>query len=160
MRKTKIICTIGPASDTPAVIEKMILAGMDIARINFSHASFEQFTKIKKIIDAVNGKYGTNVKILIDLQGPRIRVGNLPEEGIELTEKNTYTFTTDEKDKNAIHINDPYLHEDIKVSHPLYLANGDLELSVLEKNGSQIIAKVIRGGRLHARKGVNVPQTV
>ncbi len=159
-KRTKIIATIGPACDSEDMLEKLMLAGMDIARINFSHATHNEFATIWDTIDKLNRKHNSDVKTLIDLQGPRIRVGTLPDSGVELKENSTVVFTTDYSSHNqAIYINDPYLHSDIEVGHPLYLANGDLELTVTEKKGAEITAKVIRGGILYSRKGINVPET-
>lgn len=159
-RKTKIICTIGPACESKEILEKMVVAGMDIARFNFSHAAHEQFIRIQEVLRTFNKKYNKRVKTLIDLQGPRIRVGDLPSDGIELKEKDIVTFSTNRGNANAIFINDPYIHINIEPKHPIYLANGDIELLVISKNGHEIRTKVIRGGILYSRKAVNVPETV
>lgn len=158
-RATKIICTVGPASENPEILEKLVLGGMDIARFNFAHCRIEQFERCRAAIESFNTLHNKNVKILQDLQGPRMRVGVMPPEGIELKDDQEVTFSTDPSHEEAILINDPYLHEDIEVHHPIFLSNGDMELIVTEKVGSKIKAKVIRGGILYSRKGVNVPQT-
>lgn len=158
-KPVRTICTIGPTSESPTIIEQLVLAGMDIARVNMSHATYDQLISIKSTIDQLNIVHGKNVKILLDLQGPRMRVGQMPEAGIDLAEGQTVVFTTDPTIADAIHINDPYLHEDIMPNHPLFLANGDLELQVERTEGKKIFAKVMRGGVLHSRKGVNVPET-
>lgn len=157
--KIKTICTIGPATGTAEMIEKLIVTGMDIARFNMSHKSYEEFLEQQRWIKEYSILHGKDVKILVDLQGPRMRVGAMPEEGIPLTEGQEVVFTTDSANKEAMHINDPYLHQDIAPNHPLYLANGDLELLVTKVDGNEITAKVVRGGILHSRKGVNVPDT-
>lgn len=159
MIKTKTICTIGPSSDREQIIEKLVLGGMDIVRLNFSHSSYEQFNKIKNIIDGLSLKYKRNVKILMDLQGPRMRVGILPLSGLELKEGEKVLFSTKDSKNNAIHINDPYLHIDIKPGQPIYLSNGEMELMVTDKKDTQIETKVIRGGILYSKKGLNVPET-
>lgn len=156
---TRIICTIGPASESKEVIEQLMLEGMDIARFNFAHCRLSQFEMCKAHIAELNTIHNKSVKILQDLQGPRMRVGVLPEEGLELHDDQEITFTTDPSKTEAILINDPYLHEDIEVDHPIFLSNGDMELIVTEKHGPLIKAKVLRGGVLFTRKGVNVPQT-
>lgn len=155
----KTICTIGPASLKEEVIEKLVLEGMDIARLNFSHSSFQQFEYVKTLIDRLNKKHKRKVKMLMDLQGPRIRVGELPGDGIKLEEGQTITFSTDFENRSAIYVNDPYLHQDIQVGHPLYLSNGEIELLVIDKKENEIYAKVIVGGILYSRKGINVPET-
>lgn len=158
-RQTKTICTIGPASETPEILEKLVEAGMDVARLNFSHAKFEQLTHVKKHINEFNQKHNKDCKILMDLQGPRMRIGELPESGIELKEGEIITFSTNKENKDAIHINDPYLHVHIQPNHPIFIADGNFELYVTEVNGNEIKAKVVRGGILFSRKGVNVPDT-
>lgn len=159
MKNIKTICTLGPASFSEEVIEKLVLCGMDVVRLNFSHATYEQFLTIQKIIKKLNEQYGRNVKIMMDLQGPRMRVGKMPEEGKVLEDGQIVTFTTDIHNTDALFIDDPYLHEDIEVGHPIYLANGDMELTVTEKKGTEITANVVKGGTLFSRKGVNVPDT-
>jgi len=91
--KTKIIATIGPSSDSPEIMAGMIEAGMSIARINFSHCTNEEFINRKKILAEESGKKGREVKILLDLQGPRIRVGELPQEGRELVKGEIIQFS-------------------------------------------------------------------
>lgn len=157
--KVKTICTIGPASSSPEVFEKLVETGMDMVRLNFSHASNDQFTHVQKLIVENNGKHKKNVSLMMDLQGPRMRVGEMPKDGLELTENEIVIFSTDINKTSAIHINDPFLHEDIKPQHPMYLANGDIELLVINVKGTEIFTKVIRGGRLYSRKAVNVPET-
>lgn len=158
-QQIKTICTIGPASEDPTILGELVANGMDVARLNFSHATNEQFLRVKDLIEEYAIVYGKKVHIMLDLQGPRMRCGDIPETGMLLEEGSTVWFSTDAHDHKAIHINDPFLHEDIKVNHPLYLANGDLELAVTKLDGKRIEARVVRGGILHARKGVNVPET-
>src|SRR3989344_3236174 len=105
-RKTKIIATIGPVSEDEKTLTQLIQAGMDIARFNFSHANYDQYVRVTKFFESYNKQHGTTIQTLIDLQGPRIRVGELPEEGIELHEGEAITFTTDSANKNAIFIDD------------------------------------------------------
>ena len=158
-RRTQTICTIGPASENPEILEKLVLGGMDIARMNMSHATHEEFLNRCALIAEFNQKHNRNVKVMLDLKGPRMRVGELPEEGIKLEEGQRIEFTTDEKNKDAIYISDPYLHEDIQVNHPLFLVNGEMEVLITEKYGSEIVGVVKRGGTLFSRKAVNVPDT-
>ncbi len=155
----KTVCTIGPASEKPEVLEELVKNGMDIARMNFSHATYEEFNNRKKLITQFNKKYNKDVKILLDLQGPRMRVGVLPGDGIVLVEGETKVFTTNKDNTDAIFINDPYLHNDIQINHPIFLTNGEMELLVTDIKGTEITAKVIRGGTLYSRKGVNIPET-
>ncbi|MDE2019860.1 MAG: pyruvate kinase [Patescibacteria group bacterium] len=158
--RTKIVATLGPASESKEMIEKFVHAGMDIARMNFSHCSEAEYVSRAKYVKSAARKAGRPVKILQDLQGPRIRVGVLPAEGRKLEEGNTIHFRTDKKDGDgSIFIDHPRLHLDIRVGDPLYLANGEMELEVRRVTGNRIAAEVIRGGVLYSRKGVNVPRT-
>jgi pyruvate kinase len=159
MYKIHTICTIGPTSEIPEVLERLVIEGMDIARFNMSHATHEQFTRCSDLIAKFNKQHGKNVKILMDLQGPRLRFGEMPKEGRKLVDGEEIIFSTDPEDKDAIFINDPYLHEDVQVHQPLYLSSGEMELLVTKKEGSRIHANVVRGGILFSRKGVNVPDT-
>lgn len=156
---TKTICTIGPSSEKEEILEQFVTTGMSIARFNFSHAKQHQFIKQKQLILQYAKAHNRQVKILMDLQGPRMRVGEMPDNGLELKEGNTQVFSTDLGNTNAIYINDRYLHEAIEVGHPIFLANGDMELLVQKVEGNTITTTVVRGGILHSRKGVNVPET-
>lgn len=158
--KTKIIATIGPASDSPEIIKKLVKDGLDIARFNFSHCTYEEFearsAKLKKAAKEVKRE----VAILQDLQGPRIRVGEIPGGSRQLKEGETIVFSTKIKnDKEIIFVDEPYLHADIKKGELIYLANGDMKLLVNKVQGDKIYAEVERGGTLYSRKGVNVPHT-
>ncbi len=161
--RTKIIATIGPVSDSQETIEKFAKAGMDIARVNFSHCTEENFIKYKKRINAAARKTGRKVAIMQDLQGPRIRVGELPADGRMLTEGDTVVFSTEksdiDKEGRIIFIDSPHLHKDMRSGERIYLANGDMELVVARITGRRITARVVRGGRLYSRKGVNLPDT-
>ena len=157
---TKIIATIGPSSSSPEVLTKLAASGMDIARMNFSHCTYEEFKQRKAILAKASQELHKEIKILQDLQGPRIRVGKLPEAGIHLIEGETVTFCTGKNcSEETIYIDDPYLHVDIKVGDPIYLASGEMELIAEKIEGNLIHAKIVRGGILYSRKGVNVPHT-
>lgn len=157
--RTKIIATIGPSSSSKEIIDRLVREGMDIARLNFSHGTHESFATWVETIRTAAKEAGRSVRILQDLQGPRIRVGTLPPEGIKMIEGELATFTTDQSDTSAIYIDHELLNEEIQPNDPLYLANGDMELIVERVEGRSIHARVIRGGTLHSRKAVNVPHT-
>jgi pyruvate kinase len=161
--RTKIIATIGPVSDSQEMIQKFVDAGMDIARVNFSHCTEENFIKYKKRITIASRKAGTKVAIMQDLQGPRIRVGELPKEGHKLMDGETVIFSTKKSDTDGtgkiIFVDSPKLHKDMKAGELIYLANGDMELVVTKIVGERITARVARGGTLYSRKGVNLPDT-
>lgn len=160
---TKIIATIGPKSEAPDKLLALLEAGVDIIRINFSHASYEQYKRIKKLINDFNKTSERKIKILLDLQGPRIRVGIMPEGGLILEEGERYDFTYSKlpyKKGGVIPIDNSDLCRDIKKNQPLYLCNGEIELTVKEIKGKIIKAEVIHGGLLSSRKGINVPYTI
>lgn len=161
--RTKIIATIGPVSDSQEMIQKFVDAGMDIARVNFSHCTEENFIKYKKRIGVAARKAGRKIAIMQDLQGPRIRVGELPKEGYKLTEGESVVFSTKKSDTDGtgkvIFVDSPKLHKDIKAGELIYLANGDMELVVVKIIAERIMARVARGGTLYSRKGVNLPDT-
>ena len=161
--KTKIIATIGPKSWDPKVFEGIIKNGAEIVRVNFSHATKEDFLHIKKMVLDYNKKHKTKIKIMQDLQGPRIRMGKLPEQGIDLIPGAKYCFYHKE-DKNVtpngcLPISDPYLHIDIKKGEPIYLVNGEMEVEVSKIKDGKIYFDVVRGGILFSHKATNVPRT-
>lgn len=158
---TKITATVGPRCDSAELIHGMVEAGMDIARMNFSHCTPEEFLQRQKLIRTAEKKLKRTVSLLQDLQGPRIRVGKLPDESIVLEEGVPYVFSHDAQKSASpcIPIDDPYLHLDIKSGDPFYLANGSMELVVTSVRGGRITAQCLRGGTLFSRKGINVPQT-
>ena len=159
--KTKIVATIGPKSESPEVLPKMIEAGMDIARMNFSHCAPEEYKTRKALISQAASKLGREVAILADLQGPRIRIGIIPDEGKELVKGETIQFTTtkDPMDGKVIFVDEPSILDSLEVGHPIFLSSGEMELTVTSKNSEGFEAEVVRGGFLMSRKGVNVPET-
>lgn len=160
-RKTQIVVTVGPKTESPDMIKKLIEAGMDVARFNFSHDVHEAFEQRAKLIR----KYSLlkkKVKILADLQGPRIRVGDMPKEGRTLKDGENIVFTTNvcgAIKKDEIVIKDPYLHEDVKKGDVILLDNGIMEAYVTRVHEHKIEAKILRGGTLFSNKGVNLPLT-
>lgn len=159
--KTKIVITLGPSCDSPAVLGEMFDIGFDVARVNFSHSTFEWFRKQKKIMTVLAKKKDKRIEIMQDLQGPRIRVHNIPKGGMALAENMRLVLSTRRDHKRGvIEIDDPTLHEDIKKGHPIYLVNGAIELETTGVRGTEIRARVVRGGMLYPNKGVNVPHTV
>lgn len=162
--RTRIVCTIGPASSSPLLLARMMRAGMDVARLNFSHGTHEEHAKLFYSIQTAARKAGKTVAILQDLQGPKIRVGELPPKGIVLREGQTVTLTTKPLAYTAKlqHIPLTYhaLHNDVKKDHRIFLDDGNIELSVLRVNGRDIHCSVDIGGTLTSHKGVNVPDSI
>lgn len=158
--KTKIIATIGPRSEDPKILEQLVVAGMDIARMNFSHCTYDEYRARKKNLERIGAKHKRAIAFMQDLCGPRLRVGSMPVRGRALTQGEQIVFSTERsKDRQVIFIDDEYLHNDISVGDPLYLANGEMELVVEKVVGRKIYARVLVGGVLFSRKAVNVPQT-
>ncbi len=161
--RTKIIATIGPQSEKPATLKALVAAGMDIARMNFSHCTYAEYKERVARLKRLRTPHGAPIRIMQDLQGPRIRIGKLPEEGMLLKEGVSYDFCDEHRirrsQKNCIPIDDPFLHIDIKKGEPLHLANGDLELIVTSVKHTLITARVVRGGMLFSHKAINVPHT-
>ena len=158
---TKIIASIGPKSFDPKILTELVESGMNIARFNFSHAKREEFLKAKNDLLKIGKKLKKEVKILQDLQGPRIRVGTILGDGLTLYDQKTYAFSHQllTFDGKTIPISDPDLHLDIKKGDPFYLANGALELIVSKIKDGVIYCEVIKGGLLTSNKAINVPQT-
>ncbi|MEX0649762.1 MAG: pyruvate kinase [Candidatus Andersenbacteria bacterium] len=157
--RTKIVCTIGPASSSAGILKEMIVAGMDVARINFSHSDHEgNLELIEKIRQAAKAMNRT-VAILQDLQGPKLRVGTLPEDGLELLEGQIATLQAGVIEASPGIIPVPYdrFAHDLRRGDRILLVDGTRELEVLEVKGSIVKAKVLLGGRLISHKGMNVP---
>jgi len=159
MRKTKIVCTIGPASSSYEIIEKLIKRGMDVARLNFSHGSYEEHLQKIEYIRQVSLKTGKPVAILQDLGGPKIRIGKIKQETVLLKEDSTFILTNREVSGNEkeVSVTFPSLPEKVKKGSYIYLADGALELKIKELTPTDIICKVIRGGKISSNKGVNIP---
>ena len=161
---TKIVATIGPKSDSREELEVLLDAGVEIVRVNFSHASYTQYRHIKKTVQLYNDAKKREVKIMLDLQGPRIRVGQMPEEGILMNDGEIYNFSYSnhayKKMGDIIPIDSPDLYKHMKKGAMLFLCNGAIELKVLSIDKKIIKAEVINGGILNSRKSINVPDTI
>jgi pyruvate kinase len=152
MKKTKIIATIGPASQDTAMMTKMVKAGMNIVRLNFSHGSYDNHSQLMATIRSVSKATDTSVGILQDLQGPKIRVGNL-EQPIEIKTGSTVTIG---KDFSM----DFDISTSVKAGDRILIEDGLLELTVSKVNGKEIVCKVINGGMVQSHKGINIPDSV
>jgi pyruvate kinase len=163
IKKTKVVCTIGPASQKVSTLEKMIKGGMNVARMNFSHGTYAEFKLIIGNIRKASKNLGIPVAIMQDLQGPKIRVGEMPEKGIMLKNGTVLTLTTREttgKETNGgilIPVQYKNLPGDVKKRDRILLCDGMIELHVLAVRGKDISCKVITGGLLERHKGINVP---
>ena len=159
MRRSKIVCTIGPASDSMEVIKRLLLAGMNVARLNFSHGTHEEHAKRISIIRRVSGEVGKNVAIMLDTKGPEIRLGYFKEEPVLLVEGEEVTMTTQDikGDKSLIPVNYPGLPADVHPGDSILIADGLIGLKVIAASESDIRCLVVNGGELSSQKGVNVP---
>ena len=157
--RTKIVATLGPASNTAGIIEQLIRAGMDIARLNFSHGTTEDHRRLISNVHAASEKAGKDVGILLDLQGPKIRIGKLEKDAVHLEEGTQFIITTRDIAGNEREVSTNYtpLPQEISVGSHILLDDGLLELEVLKTTGTDIICNIIRGGRLTEKKGINVP---
>lgn len=161
-KKTKILATLGPATASKEVLRKMMLAGADIFRINFSHADYDAVRERVEMIRELNEELGHNTGILADLQGPKLRVG-IMEDGIEVAPGDQIAFKTGEKfvgNKEAVYMTYPEFPRDVKPGERVLLDDGKLIFRVVETNGTDtVVAEVEQGGPLKSKKGVNLPNT-
>ncbi len=156
---TKIVCTIGPASSSPSVLGHMIHAGMDVARINFSHGTYEEHLKSIKTIRKVSHRLRRPVAILQDLPGPKLRVGKLASDPMHLRRLDTVTLTTKpSKARGKIPVAYPHLSKAVKKGDMIYLADGSIRLEVLRTSRDEVEGRVLVGGDLVSGKGLNLPR--
>ena len=157
--KTKIVCTIGPASSSEKIIRELVLAGMNVARINFSHGDFASHKEVIQKVRKVAEDLDRIVAILADLPGPKIRIGNLEKEPLMLHKGNFVTLTVDESSANLGHIPVSYkqLPESVAPGNLIYLSDGFIQLLCLEISGKDVLCKVLIGGQLYSHKGLNLP---
>jgi len=158
-RKTKIVCTIGPSSNSREMIEQFILSGMNVARLNFSHGAYEDHAEVISHLRELENKYQASVPILVDLQGPKIRVGKMKDGGQPLNSGEYVTLTSEnvEGTSDTIPIDYDRLGDDAVEGNRILMDDGLLELKVVKKNGNTLVAQVVTGGELKSRKGVNLP---
>mgnify|MGYP006284276485 CR=1 FL=1 len=161
-RFAKIVCTLGPSSNTKETIQALINAGMNVARLNFSHGTHEGHEKLIDLIRAISEERGMAITILQDLQGPKLRIGKLPGGSMELNAGDQVSLSSsealvaDESDK-FIPFEIPDLHKALKPGNHILLDDGHLEMEVQSINGDRIEAVVTLGGELKSNKGVNLP---
>lgn len=162
MRKTKIICTIGPSSENEEVLTQMCLAGMNVARLNFSHGSHEEHEKKITLIKKVREKLNLPIAILLDTKGPEYRIRTFKNGKIEVATGASFTFTIDEidGDETRVAVNYKLLHKDLKPGDILTVNNGLVKFQVEEIQGGDIITKCLQGGVLSNRKSMSFPNKV
>ncbi|GIX08111.1 MAG: hypothetical protein KatS3mg115_2514 [Candidatus Poribacteria bacterium] len=159
INRAKIVCTLGPASNTEERIVELIRAGMDVVRLNFSHGTYEEHREVIRRVRKVAEELGVPIPIIQDLSGPKLRTGSLQEAPVFLEPGARFVLTAREVpgNRHEVSVNYPELIEDLLPGDRLLLADGALELRVKEKTDSDLICEVIVGGELGEHKGINVP---
>ncbi len=160
--KTKIVATLGPASSTKEVLLEMIHAGVNVCRINASHGSYEHHQKVIDYILEINKENNLHTAILVDLQGPKMRIGVVENNGVELIDGNDIMITTEECIGNAekIYLTYPDFPRDVAIGDAVLIDDGKIKLVVTESNGKDLVkARIVYGGILSSKKGFNLPNT-
>lgn len=157
--KTRIVCTIGPASESPEVMDQLLLAGMNVARLNFSHGTFEEHRRVIENLRGASRRTGRRIAIMADLPGPKIRIGLLTTESVRLHPGDPFTLTTEPivGDATRASVDFPRLPASVRKGNTLYLNDGIIRLEVEEVRGNDVACRVMAGGELRSRKGLNVP---
>ena len=161
-RKVKILATLGPASSSPEMIEKLFVAGVDVFRINMSHTSHDLLKELHGYIRNVELKLKRPIGILADLQGPKIRIGTFKDKEVQIKAGDTFAFDTNEApgDAKRVHLPHPEIFASVKVGDFLLLNDGRLRVEITSVSPSRIDTNIIFGGTLSNRKGVNLPNTL
>ncbi|MCC6862129.1 MAG: pyruvate kinase [Bryobacterales bacterium] len=158
-KKTKIVCTIGPASESTGVLEQLIAAGMNIARVNFAHGDLETHGRVIASVRAAARTAGRRVAIFGDLPGPKMRIGEIPGSGVELARGQSFVLQSAEApgDANRVSHSFPELPRVVKPGDSIYLNDGYIQLRVERVEGEDVHCRVLAGGPLSSRKGMNLP---
>lgn len=162
VNKTKIIATIGPATSSKEQLKKLFDAGVNVCRLNFSHGSYEDHLEVINRIQELNEEHGTHIAMLADLQGPKLRIGEVENNGIELTEGAEIEFVNTPclGNLDRVYMSYSLFASDVAIGDTVLIDDGKLKLEVIATNGKDTVkAKVIFGGILSSKKGVNLPST-
>jgi len=159
MRRAKIVCTLGPATSVPGGVRALVDAGLDVARINRSHGSFEEHEAAYAEVRKASRESGRAVGVLVDLQGPKIRTGRFADGPITLVEGDRFTITVDDIPGDQYRVSTTYkgLPGDVQAGDALLIDDGKVMLRVLEVTQTDVIAEVIIGGVVSNNKGINLP---
>lgn len=162
MRKTKIICTIGPACDNEETLTQMCLAGMNVARLNFSHGTHEEHQEKIDLVKKVREKLDLPIALMLDTKGPEYRIKTFEDKKITLEDGDTFTFTTDDivGNRERVAVNYKNLVNELQVGDTILVNNGLVIFEVQEIKGNDVICKVVAGGELSDRKSMNFPNRV
>jgi len=161
IRRTKILATLGPSSSDRTVIADLFRAGADIFRINMSHTSHDRMRELVSLIRAVEFEYGRPIGILVDLQGPKLRVGKFEAGSVMLAKGDTFALDADPApgDATRVHLPHPEILAAVEVGHQLLLDDGKVRLAATAKEPNRIVTRVVVGGKLSDRKGVSLPDS-
>lgn len=159
MCRTKIVCTLGPASSEEAILRGLMQAGMDVARVNFSHGDHETHAQTIRLLRCLATQENKLVAIMADLQGPKLRVGDIAEGQINLKRGDEFRLTTRPVpgSSEAVHLPHPEIVRDLSVGQHVLLDDGQIELELVGKTGTDLVCRVVTGGSLSPHKGVNLP---
>ena len=162
MRKTKIICTIGPASENEETLTQMCLAGMNVARLNFSHGTHAEHERKIELVKRVRQKLGLPIAIMLDTKGPEYRIGTFASGKVEVKTGDSFTFTTQDVagDETKVSVNYKNLHKDLKPGNTVTVNNGIVRFEVESIEGTEIHCKCLAGGTLSDRKSMSFPNKV
>ncbi len=161
-RRVKILATLGPSTDTPEMIERLFHAGADVFRINMSHASHEKMQELTKAIRKVETEAGRPIGILVDLQGPKLRLGPIKGDKLkfEINEEITFDMKSAEGSKKRIPLPHPEIFKGVEIGHRLLIDDGKMTLEVIKSAEDKIVAKAITAGKLASRKGISLPDSI
>ena len=159
LRRIKILATLGPASSDSAMIRRLFEAGADVFRINMSHTSHDKMRELVKTIRNVESSYGRPIGILVDLQGPKLRLGAFAEGAVQLNNGQSFTLDSDKTpgDKNRVHLPHPEILAALRPGHALLLDDGKVRLIAEETSPERAVTRVVIGGKMSDRKGVACP---
>ncbi|MBI3701938.1 MAG: pyruvate kinase [Afipia sp.] len=161
LRRIKILATLGPASSDSATIRKLFEAGADVFRINMSHTPHDKMRELVTTIRNIEGSYGRPIGILVDLQGPKLRLGAFAEGSVQLTNGETFTLDSDPApgDKTRVYLPHPEILQALRPGHALLIDDGKLRLLAEETSPDRALLRVVTGGKMSDRKGVSLPDT-
>ncbi len=161
LRRTKIVATLGPASSEQTVIAQLFEAGADVFRINMSHTAHDKMRALVAAIRSVENEYGRSIGILLDLQGPKLRIGTFAGDAVMLTKGATFALDSDPAPGNAerVQLPHPEILAALAPGHTLLLDDGKVRLTAIETSAARVVARVEVGGKLSNRKGVSLPDT-
>jgi pyruvate kinase len=161
-QKTKIIATVGPACNTYDELLKLVQAGVDVFRLNFSHGTHENHAAVIQLINRLNDDFPFNIAILADLQGPKLRIGEVENNAAQLVEGETLTFTSEKclGNKDRVYLSYPNFHSDVKVGEKILIDDGKIEVRIAEIHANNDVSAVVTtAGILSSKKGINLPET-